>query len=214
MKTFFSITIIIVPAFIFGFMGKSVEMGLEIVAGAIAGAFLNLDKFERFSGAGFEAELRKAVEDAYATLDNLKEVTKPLMMITVSNLTYAMRFGGMDFKEKNNHSKEIERISESLDMQDDELKVTFDTFYRYHTWDLYSIFTNSIYKESKHNELNNDLNDLKDYESVNYPTKEKIDTILEAHNYQLSEESQKKLENFFYYQNNRDLKYKSLSNFE
>lgn len=39
------------------------QMGLAIVAGAIAAAFINIDKFKSFKGAGFEAELQKVVEE-------------------------------------------------------------------------------------------------------------------------------------------------------
>lgn len=211
MKNFFTIATIIGPALVFGFMGKTVEMGLAIVAGGVAGAFLNLDKFERFSGAGFEAELKKAVEEAYATVNNLKDVAKPLIMISMSNLTYSMRFGGMDFQEKNNHSKELEKISQSLEMQDAELEETFKVFYRYHTWDLYSLFINSVYQETQNHELNKNLNDLKNYSSEAYPTKEIIDSILESYNYSFSEISRKKLDNYIYYQEHREMKYEDLS---
>ena len=36
-------------------------------AGAMFMVFLNLDKFQKFKGAGFEAELKETVEKAYAT---------------------------------------------------------------------------------------------------------------------------------------------------
>lgn len=47
---------------IFGILGKSVEMGLAIVAGSIAFSFANLEKFKKIKGAGFEAELKEKIE--------------------------------------------------------------------------------------------------------------------------------------------------------
>lgn len=42
---------------VFGFLGKPAEMGLAIVAGGIAFSFVNLDKFSKIKGAGFEVDL-------------------------------------------------------------------------------------------------------------------------------------------------------------
>jgi hypothetical protein len=55
-------------------LGKPTEMGLIIVAGAIATAFLNIDRIQRFKGAGFEAEMRQAVEQAHASVDELRNL--------------------------------------------------------------------------------------------------------------------------------------------
>ena len=46
---------------VLGLMGLPVEMGLSIVAGSIALAFLNIDKISKFKGAGFEAEMREQI---------------------------------------------------------------------------------------------------------------------------------------------------------
>ena len=61
-------------AVMFGMMSKPTEMGLIVAAGAIALAFLNIDKIQRFKGAGFEAEMKRAVEEANVTLEQLREV--------------------------------------------------------------------------------------------------------------------------------------------
>ena len=58
----------------FGIMGKPAEMGIIVVAGAIGLSFLNIDKIQRFKGAGFEAEMKRAVEEANATIEELREV--------------------------------------------------------------------------------------------------------------------------------------------
>lgn len=61
-------------AVMFGVMGKPTEMGIIVVAGAISLAFINIDKIQRFKGAGFEAEMKRAVEEANATIEQLREV--------------------------------------------------------------------------------------------------------------------------------------------
>lgn len=58
----------------FGVMGKPTEMGIIVAAGAIVLAFLNIDKIQRFKGAGFEAEMKRALEEANATIEQLREV--------------------------------------------------------------------------------------------------------------------------------------------
>lgn len=47
-------------------MSRPVEMGLAIVAGSIALAFSHIDKIRKFKGAGFEAEMRDALESMVA----------------------------------------------------------------------------------------------------------------------------------------------------
>ncbi|CEG25675.1 hypothetical protein [Bacillus sp. B-jedd] len=204
MKIYLTILLIFVPSIYFGYMGQTVEMGLAIVAGAVTSAFINLDKFERFSGAGFEAELRKAVNEAYATLDNLKEVSKPLMKVTLTNLTYSNRWGGMDFKEKHEYKNAIENISKSLEIND-ELKITYEIFHRYHTWDLYSEFVDVLYKETNNHELRNKLNSIKDYSTENFPNKEEIIEIIATNDSVLTTNMVDKLQTYLYYLKNRKL---------
>lgn len=57
-----SFIVILAGSMFFGSKGMPVEMGLSIVAGAMSIAFVNLDKFSRIKGAGFEADLREKIE--------------------------------------------------------------------------------------------------------------------------------------------------------
>lgn len=59
---FLAYTILLAGTMVFGFLGKPTEMGLAIVASAIALVFSDIERFKRFKGAGFEAELREQVE--------------------------------------------------------------------------------------------------------------------------------------------------------
>jgi uncharacterized protein (UPF0333 family) len=205
MKMFLTLLLIIVPSLYFGYVGKSIEMGLAIVAGSIAGAFLNLDKFESFKGAGFEAELKKAVDEAYATLDNLKEVTKPLIMVTVSNLTYANRWGGMGFDEKYRYITELEGIMKNLNINDEKVLYTYNTFYRYHTWDLYNEFVANLSRETTNSDLITTLSDLKDYSHDKFPTEEEINVLLGDKEIQMSEEVKSRLDKYILFSTERRL---------
>jgi hypothetical protein len=59
---FSSLSLVLCFSLVFGFLGKPNEMALAIVAGAMAFALINLDKFSKIKGAGFEAELRDKIE--------------------------------------------------------------------------------------------------------------------------------------------------------
>jgi len=76
----------IVPL-IFGYLDKTAAMGLSAVIGCLLLAFANIDKFESFRGAGFEAKLKKAVTDAYATIDKLKNLSTSLAEPIVATIT-------------------------------------------------------------------------------------------------------------------------------
>ncbi|MCU8356817.1 hypothetical protein M2G48_20800 [Vibrio vulnificus] len=69
----------LVSVFLFGLKGMTAEMGIAVAASCVFLAFANLDKFTKFKGAGFEAELREAVSEANATINELKELAKPLI---------------------------------------------------------------------------------------------------------------------------------------
>lgn len=61
-----SYLVILLVSTIFGYLGKSAEMALAIVAGAIAISLVNLDKFSKIKGAGFEATLKEQIEAVVA----------------------------------------------------------------------------------------------------------------------------------------------------
>jgi hypothetical protein len=66
-------------------IGKPIEMGIAVVAGAVAAAFINIDKIQQFKGAGFDAEMKKVVEETHATVEILKKLGKPLIISILVN---------------------------------------------------------------------------------------------------------------------------------
>lgn len=53
-----SFLVLLIGSLYFGIMKQPAEMGFAILAGAIGLAFSNIDKIQRFKGAGFEAEMK------------------------------------------------------------------------------------------------------------------------------------------------------------
>ncbi len=62
----------------FGYKGMPAEMGLMIVSGAVFLSFLNIDKFKKFQGAGFSAEMKDTLDKAVATKNELEELSLKL----------------------------------------------------------------------------------------------------------------------------------------
>jgi hypothetical protein len=91
MRALASAALVLVPTVGFGVWERPAEMGLALIAGAIAAAFLNLEKFERFKGAGFEAEMRHVVKEAHVTIEALRSVARPLIATTLRLLTVGNR---------------------------------------------------------------------------------------------------------------------------
>ena len=77
-----------------GVMGKPTEMGLIIAACYISIAFLNLDRIQKFKGAGFEAEMKQAVEEAHATVEQLRTLAATSTESTLSTLMSGNFFDG------------------------------------------------------------------------------------------------------------------------
>ncbi|MDA3902505.1 MAG: hypothetical protein PF441_03525 [Desulfuromusa sp.] len=112
-------------SFFLGLLGKSAEMGLSILAGAISLAFLNIDKIKKFKGAGFEAEMREKIEaiieketeptqhesdgrakvEAYGTNENDQKVIKAL-----NNSKYTWRYFGGLLKESQQPEADVKRM--------------------------------------------------------------------------------------------------------
>jgi hypothetical protein len=102
----------------FGLLGRPAEMGLVALAGAIGMAFTNIDRIQRFKGAGFEAEMKKVVEEAYATTDSLKELASTLASFGIFSLAYENRWAGMNNHTTHQLKARIDKVCESLNLND------------------------------------------------------------------------------------------------
>lgn len=113
-------------AVMFGLMGKPAEMGIIVVAGAIAIAFQNIDKIQKFKGAGFEAEMKRAVAEANATVKQLREVAATSSEVVLTDLMAGDFFGGMTLETRLklhdqaiNSLKEIGATKKQIDKADE-----------------------------------------------------------------------------------------------
>lgn len=127
--------LVILPA-VFGFLGKPAEMGVIIVACSLALCFANLHKIESFKGAGFEARMRKAVEEAYATLESLQHLARPVLRSTIANITFNSRWDGMGPQREHQLMTELSSILGQLKMEGDpDIEAMLKEFYNHHAAD-------------------------------------------------------------------------------
>ncbi|MCC2971069.1 hypothetical protein [Massilia sp. IC2-476] len=113
------IALLVILPTVFGFLEKPTEMGVIIVACSLALCFANLNKIQSFKGAGFEAQMREAVQEAYATLDRLQEMVRPVARATIANVAYSGRWDSMDRETEHELMAELTNLVTALDLQDD-----------------------------------------------------------------------------------------------
>jgi hypothetical protein len=84
------IALVVIPILL-GILRSPREKGIAVAAIGLALCFANLDKFVRFKGAGFEAELRTVVDKASAAIEELKELGLSLSAPIVDELAVSGR---------------------------------------------------------------------------------------------------------------------------
>jgi hypothetical protein len=174
-------------------------MGLAIVMGAIAAAFMNIDKIAEFSGGGFSAKMREAINEAYATLDRVKKITEPLINLGIENLTLSGRqAASIGFGEKHRILEELSTSASEVGI-DSSANYTnaINRFYRYHVWDFLHKIIREITKENLY--IPGDLQSLMDWESTNYPTESQIIDIFNKHNHSVSPLMKEFIDDYVYY---------------
>lgn len=100
LTTTFGSIITLCLAVMFGLKGMATEMGIIVAAGAICLSFLNIDKIERFKGAGFEAEMKKVVAEANATIEQLREVAATSAKAILTDLMAGNFFDGTTLEKR------------------------------------------------------------------------------------------------------------------
>lgn len=122
MKLVLSVIIIMFPVLFFGFRDQAGIMSIVLIASVICVALINIDSFKSFKvGKVFEATMREAketIEEANATIDQLKAVTAPLLKANLSFLLYEGVFDGMPADEQASTFLELLKIKESLGIHD------------------------------------------------------------------------------------------------
>lgn len=130
------IALLVILPTVFGWFGKTAEMGVIIVACSLALCFANLHRIESFKGAGFEARMRKAVEEAYATLEKVQEMVRPVARSNIANVAYGDRWDSVDRDTAHQLMAELSGLVPSLDLQDDpKIQKMVADFYNLHAND-------------------------------------------------------------------------------
>jgi hypothetical protein len=121
--------LVIIPTF-FGAFKMATEMGLSIGAIVIALFFANLDKFSKFKGAGFEAEMRNAVKETYTALEELKELALSLSAPIIDELAVSGRMlQYIPLKYKLERVEKIAKTLAKLGAQKEEIEEVCSTIY-------------------------------------------------------------------------------------
>lgn len=136
--------LLIASVFVFGLKGMTAEMGIAVAASSIFLAFANLDKFSEFKGAGFEAKLRKAVDEANATIENLKEVAKPLIKTNLFALAKAGRLSGSAFHKSHDVYDQLAELQRKIELDGQDLEESKACYLNIHAWDMVSELSGNI----------------------------------------------------------------------
>jgi len=182
-KSIISALFVLFPTLYFGYVGKPAEMALALVAGVAAGVLLNIERIKVFKAgpSGVEAELKEVLEEAYATMANLKALGRPLLLATFDVLTRGGRWGwgasGSPLKHR--LVRELEEVAEALSLDDQEIQETRTKFYHYQTWDHYHQFIEKVIKDKRPDkEIQDGLRALRNYGSSDFPGEAEIRELL------------------------------------
>lgn len=203
-QSLFTFLIIVAPGCFFGYLGKTTEMGLAILAGSIATAFLNIDKIQSFKGAGFEAQMKKAVDEAVAKTEELKELSAIVVSTLFELLIGQFYMFGMQEENKDKQVQKLISFAEKIQIKDShDIYASIQTIRRLRTWELYYRFI-VFYNESDNPNVLTELNALRKEDSTDYPSESIIIETLNKNGISLTPKTKVLLEDYLYYiENNK-----------
>lgn len=206
-RIYISVLLILVPPIGFGIAKMPKEMGLALAAGVFAACFVNIDKIAKFSGFGINAEMRQAIDEAYATTAALKKLATPVLVSAVNILAYGGRYSGVPAQTKERLIKEFDQLAEELSLQDlPELRKARDGFFALHTRDAYRAFLSSLRDLRLPEVTMNTLRALQDRIPEESPTESAIRGALGSEASKLGSEQTECLADYLYYRDNRRLR--------
>ena len=116
----------------FGVRGQPAEMGIAAVAGGLCMAFANLDKFERFSGGGFSAELRKRIDQTEDAVSQLRDLAVSLAAPVLTLTAAGGRWVGPDFlRERHRIMDRVTTTLQRLQVPQDQIDDAAARFRQY-----------------------------------------------------------------------------------
>jgi hypothetical protein len=134
-RIIFSVLFIIVPTMYFGCTSKPTEMGLAIIMGSTISAFINIDKFSSFKGAGFEAQLRdlkETIREANIKVEELKQILEHIVLHNMFMITNIGLFnGGGSTEDKDKIRDSCKMLIEKYSIDNSDINRIFDEYERY-----------------------------------------------------------------------------------
>ncbi len=145
-KEYSGFIVMIASIFVFGLMGKSTEMGMAVVASALLLVFLNLEKFSKFKGAGFEAELRGKIDEADIIIKQLKELAISLISTNLDILSDANRVQGSSFENDHKLFYGLVKLSKSLNIKDESVDDSIKRYRNIKAWDMVNSIATDVFQ--------------------------------------------------------------------
>ncbi|MGJ9381542.1 hypothetical protein [Salipaludibacillus sp. CF4.18] len=121
-KIVVSVCLIMIPVIIFGSLNMPVPMSISLFAGFACAVLINIERFDSFKAGHLEATIRqadKAIKDANATIEQLKEMTEPLMNYTLAQIVRGDHILGVGGAHKEELYKKLKRNSEQFGIKSD-----------------------------------------------------------------------------------------------
>ena len=173
--------IFIVPIY-FGVADKAGIMAASILAGCLILAFSYINKIKKFKGAGFEAELRDAVNEAYATIEKLQDIAVNLSEPIITEVTMQNRLTSyIPLKYRLEQIKDIEGSLRELGIEEKKIDKTTEFFYSAFQEDHIIKIAHAVIKDPKANEAVKKI--MEDYKEREIPEEKSISEVLSSHEY-------------------------------
>lgn len=188
----------------FGYTGKVVEMGIAASVGAIAMAFVNIDKIKRFKGAGFEAETKEVIQEATVTIASLRKLATQIVEPTLTIIgREGQPFQNISNSEKFEIKKKLVETLKELHANEDKIeKVTAkfdDSFIIEHGRKILALITPSVKIDKSTKE---EIKTLLSTENLNTINPQKIRNFLTARDL-LTKEIDEAIEDYEYFVKNK-----------
>ena len=103
-KIFLSVLILFLPAFYFGINNQTFQMGCVLVPSIISIVLINLEELKKsivsIKTRDIEIEFKDAIEEAYATIEQLNKTKQELTGIAVELIRGHNKYGGCGIKSE------------------------------------------------------------------------------------------------------------------
>jgi hypothetical protein len=193
--------LIIVSALFIGKMGiYSEELGWwpVVIIGAVITLLSKFDKLANFTLGPIKAEMKKELEQAKATVEQLQDIAITTSEATLTNLMASSFMGGMTLRQKiglhdkiiktlKNIDVESEKVNKSEEIWRKGIALIYHRYIRVRTALYKSPHTVNFNAPENNKRAGEELEKLLDFSNWIAPSPEKIREVLNKHNIELDE---------------------------